>query len=124
MNGKFESEIQIVVSTFVEQVTDIAKRTTMETLARALSSSNGKHSVAMGSVSRTGQKRDPAVIKKTAETFRAHVAKHPGLRIEQINKQLGTKTKDLALPIRNLIAEGAIKTKGEKRSTTYFAARA
>ena len=49
------------------------------------------------------------------------VAKHPGLRIEQINKELGTSTKDLALPIRKLIAEGQIKTKGKKRSTTYFA---
>ena len=49
------------------------------------------------------------------------MTKHPGLRIEQINKQLGTTTKDLALPIRKLIAEGALKTKGEKRSTAYFA---
>jgi hypothetical protein len=43
------------------------------------------------------------------------------MRIEQINKQLGTTTKDLALPIRKLISEGALKTKGEKRSTQYFA---
>ena len=28
---------------------------------------------------------------------------HPGLRIEQINKELGTLTKDLALPIRKLL---------------------
>ena len=47
----------------------------------------------------------------------AFVGKHPGMRIEQINKQLGTTTKDLALPIRKLIADGSIKTKGAKRST-------
>ena len=34
---------------------------------------------------------------------------------------VGTTTKDLALPIRKLISDGALKTKGEKRSTTYFA---
>jgi hypothetical protein len=45
------------------------------------------------------------------------------MRIEQINKQLGTTTKDLALPIRKLISEGAITTKGQKRSTTYFAGK-
>jgi hypothetical protein len=56
-----------------------------------------------------------------AERFHAFVAKHPGLRIEQINKQLNTTTKDLALPIRKMIAEGALKTKGAKRSTQYFA---
>jgi len=51
------------------------------------------------------------------------VKAHPGLRIEQINKELGTTTKDLALPIRKLISEAAITAKGEKRSTTYFPGR-
>jgi len=68
-----------------------------------------------------GAKRRSEDIENIAETFHAFVAKHPGLRIEQINKQLGTTTKDLALPIRKLIADGAIKTKGKKRSTMYFA---
>ncbi len=48
------------------------------------------------------------------------VAAQPGLRIEQINKELGTSTRDLALPIRKLIADGAIRTEGAKRSTKYF----
>jgi hypothetical protein len=43
------------------------------------------------------------------------------MRIEQINKELGTSTRDLQLPIRKLIASGALKSKGEKRATTYFA---
>ena len=32
---------------------------------------------------------------------------------------MGTTTKDLALPIRKLIAEGQVVAKGKKRSTTY-----
>ena len=63
----------------------------------------------------------PSELEKMQDNFLAFVAKHPGLRIEQINKQLGTTTKDLALPIRKLIADGALKTKGKKRSTQYFA---
>ena len=55
-----------------------------------------------------------------ADSFVEFVTKNPGLRIEQINKQLGTSTKDLALPIRKLLSEGAIKAKGKKRSTAYF----
>jgi predicted transcriptional regulator len=55
-----------------------------------------------------------------SEKFAAFVKANPGLRIEQINKQLGTTTKDLALPIRKLISEGMLKAKGQKRSTTYF----
>jgi predicted HTH transcriptional regulator len=68
-----------------------------------------------------GAKRSSDELEQMAEDFHQFVAKHPGMRIEQINKQLNTTTKDLALPIRKLIADGALKTKGTKRSTTYFA---
>ena len=68
-------------------------------------------------------KRSQGEIDAAAESFRRFVEAHPGLRIEQINKQLGTKTKDLLLPIAKLTARGAVWTKGEKRSTTYFASK-
>jgi hypothetical protein len=48
------------------------------------------------------------------------VARKPGLRIEQINRELGASTKELMLPVRKLIAAGAINTKGAKRATQYF----
>jgi len=48
------------------------------------------------------------------------VKANPGMRIEQINKELGTTTKDMALPIRKLISERMVISKGNKRSTTYF----
>jgi predicted transcriptional regulator len=51
------------------------------------------------------------------------VKTNPGLRIEQINKELGTTTKDLALPIRKLVGEGYLSSKGQKRSTTYTVGR-
>jgi hypothetical protein len=62
-------------------------------------------------------------MEELSERFVAFVRQHPGLRIEQINKQLGTLTKDLALPIRKLVATGMISVRGEKRSTTYFAGK-
>ncbi|HEU0029586.1 MAG TPA: hypothetical protein VFQ53_03060 [Kofleriaceae bacterium] len=68
-----------------------------------------------------GAKRSSDELDQLSEQFVTFVKDNPGMRIEQINKQLGTTTKDLALPIRKLIAEGAIKAKGQKRSTTYFA---
>ena len=34
-------------------------------------------------------------------------------RMEQINRELGTTTQDLALPIRRLIADGVIRVKGQ-----------
>lgn len=78
---------------------------------RARAGSNG-HRAARG-------KRDAAALDALQERFVVFVAKHPGLRIEQINAQLGTTTKDLALPIRKLVANGTLKTAGRRRSTTY-----
>jgi hypothetical protein len=93
---------------------------------QALGRAGGKAS--LGGLGRTGgrgrgrgAKRSSDELDMLAEQFHTFVAKNPGMRIEQINKQLGTTTKDLALPIRKLVAEGAIKTKGAKRSTAYFA---
>ncbi|MBA3392751.1 MAG: hypothetical protein H0T89_08910 [Deltaproteobacteria bacterium] len=68
-----------------------------------------------------GAKRTAAELDQLADGFVEFVKANPGLRIEQINKQLGTSTKDLALPIRKLLADGVIKAKGKKRSTAYFA---
>jgi hypothetical protein len=116
-------EMNRVVSGFVSQITELARRAAIDTLESAL----GKRgSLAMtvrgrGSLRGRGAKRTSSELDKLGERFLDYVAKHPGLRIEEINKQLGTSTKDLALPIRKMVADGELKTKGEKRSTTYFA---
>ena len=119
----FQNEMNRVVAGFVSQITELARAAAREMIDEALGK-GGK--ISLGGSFRGGRgrgrgaKRTSDELDKLADQFQAFVTKHPGLRIEQINKQLGTTTKDLALPIRKLIAEGALKTKGEKRSTTYF----
>lgn len=121
-----ETEMNRVVQGFVAQITEIAKRAVMSSLDHAFGRSNGRRGAIsfgrVGSVGRgRGVKRSSGELDKLQDKFFSFVKDNPGLRIEQINKQLGTSTKDLALPIRKLIADGEIKAKGEKRSTTYFA---
>lgn len=119
----FQNEMNRVVADFVAQITELARAAARDMIDEAL----GKGAkVSLGSLGRgrgrgRGAKRTADELDKLADQFHAFVGKHPGLRIEQINKQLGTTTKDLALPIRKLISEGALKTKGAKRSTQYFA---
>jgi hypothetical protein len=120
----FQSEMNRVVSGFVAQITELARRAAIDTLESALGRRGGGPIAAprsAGGGRRKGAKRTGDELDKLAENFHAYVNKHPGLRIEQINKELGTSTKDLALPIRKMIADGSLKTKGSKRSTTYFA---
>lgn len=65
-------------------------------------------------------KRSQEALEEAGKMFADFVKKNPGLRIEQINQQLGTTTAELALPIRKLVADRAITTQGQKRATCYF----
>ena len=116
----FQTEMNRVVSGFVAQITELARRAAIDTLESALGKRGGATALSRGG-RRKGAKRSGDELDKLGDNFHAFVVKHPGLRIEQINKELGTTTKDLALPIRKMIADGSLKTKGSKRSTTYFA---
>jgi hypothetical protein len=122
----FQTEMNRVVTDFVAQITELARAAARDMIDQALGKGGAGvragRGRSLGSAGRgRGAKRSSDELDRMADEFHAFVAKHPGLRIEQINKQLNTTTKDLALPIRKLIADGALKTKGTKRSTTYFA---
>jgi len=120
----FQTEMDRVVQGFVAQISDLARRAALEMIEKSLGQSgarSGRGPVRIGGGRGRGAKRTASDLEQISSGFVTFVSKHPGLRIEQINKELGTTTKDLALPIRKLISDGVIKTKGKKRSTTYFA---
>lgn len=125
------TQIQSIVDSFVRQLSDAWKQSVIEAL-------NGLGRVGSGALGVTGkaakspassgprpkgEKRERSEIDALKEKFVAFVSANPGLRIEQINKALGTSTKNLALPIRQLIADKQIRAKGSKRATSYVAAK-
>lgn len=126
--ANLQNDIQRLVDDFVSQVTDLARRAAMDTLESALgrgapaqrAKTSTARTAAPSRARGRGAKRTPDELEQLQAEFMAYVAKNPGLRIEQINKELGTNTKELALPIRKLVADGSLKVKGKKRSTTYF----
>lgn len=130
-----EARINDLVSNFVNEITRLARSAAMDTLGRALAGAGGvvvkdvrvkagrggAAAAASASSKRSkGEKRPKAEIAKLQEQVLAHIRSNPGQRIELINKVLGTKTSDLALPLKKLIADGAVDTKGARRATTYF----
>jgi hypothetical protein len=129
----FQNDMNRTVQTFVAQISELARRAALDTLESAFGghAGRGNGAAARAGIARRpgrpqggrGAKRAAADLEELATRFRTFVKSNPGLRIEQINKQLGTTTKDLALPIRKLVSDGVIKTKGQKRSTTYFPGR-
>ena len=128
--SNFQQEMNQVVDGFVAQITELARRAALNTLEATFASHGARRAPTVAPprgaapVGRPrggrGAKRRPEDLEALSNQFASFVKSHPGLRIEQINKELSTTTKDMALPIRKLIAEGMISAKGSKRSTQYF----
>lgn len=132
---EIESRINELVSNFVNEVSRLARAAALDTLNRALAGTGGTvvRDIRVGKVAKVvaaaaagggkrgkGEKRPKDEIAKVQTQVLAHIRANPGQRIEQINKVLGTRTPDLALPLKKLIADGAVSTKGARRATTYF----
>lgn len=124
--ANYQSEVQKLVDGFVEALAEIWRRQAIDSLTGMGGGRGGQggraatSGISLGRGRGRGAKRTTDELDQLADAFVEFVTKNPGLRIEQINKQLGTSTKDLALPIRKLLAEGVVKAKGKKRSTAYF----
>ena len=124
----FQKQMNQVVDGFVAQVTDLARRTALGIVEATFGGDGPKvRSVvplaapAVGRPRGTrGAKRSPEDLEELQTRLATFVKGNPGLRIEQINKELGTTTKALALPIRKLLADKVITSQGQKRSTAYF----
>jgi hypothetical protein len=123
-----QSEVHRTVQGFVAQIVELVRHTAVETLQTAFAGPGPAASSADDRLGERGPgpastdpKRTPVDLRELSRRFAAFVQANPGLRITQINYSLGTRIRDLALPIRKLIASGVIRTVGQKRSTRYFA---
>ena len=67
-----------------------------------------------------GEKRTPEQLEKLGDAFVVHVTKFPGKGIEDIAKQMGVTTRELNLPVRKALEDGAVTSEGIKRATKYF----
>jgi hypothetical protein len=125
-----DTAIRAAVDAFVEQLSGLIRQAALESVQALLSDGAGPSrrasKVARGSVAavkgrRKGAKRTPAELEALVKKFHAHVVKNPGQRIEQIGQVLAIPTKELALPVKRLMSEKKLSSKGQKRATTYFA---
>lgn len=122
-----QSQMSRAVAEFTAQLTELAHRAVFETVATVYverirrQNPGDAERAATATLARVGAgKRSPDELAAVGRMFLRIVTKHPGLRIEQINKRLGMRTKDLELPVRRLLTDRMIHTKGRQRATTYF----
>ena len=125
-----DSAIREAVESFVEQLRGLIRQAALESVQAALNGAPARGRTKPGRVvafaaapkgHRKGAKRTPEELEGLVKKLHSYVAKNPGQRIEQIGKALGIVTKELALPVKKLVSEKRLSTKGQKRATTYFA---
>ena len=66
-------------------------------------------------------RRSAEDVEEVAEQIHGYVLAHPGSRLEEIGRGLGTDTAGLKRPIQGLLSTGRLRTEGQKRGTKYFA---
>jgi hypothetical protein len=86
----------------------------------AKASSGSAASAAAAAKRRAGEKRSPVLLAQVTDQVGNHIKSNPGQGVEQIAKALSTTTKELTLPIRKLLGDKKITSKGQKRATRYF----
>jgi len=119
------------VEAFAEELGALIRDSAMETVREALGGGAAPRRGGRAAVSSAGargagrrekgQKRDPNEIERLTGRLLDYVRGNGGQRIEQIAAGMGTVTKELNLPVKKLLAQKALKTKGQKRATQYFA---
>jgi hypothetical protein len=124
-----QSQVNERVSTFVSEITELARQAAYGMLASALDQEEGSARLFLtrgGTLSsrRKGAKRTTEELSTMADAFMAYITEHPGQRMEHIAKELGYTTQELTLPVKKLLSTGKLHVEGQKRATSYYAAPA
>jgi hypothetical protein len=129
-------KIQALIDSFVAELGEVAKHIALEQLKTAFgtvklaplrvravapaSASTPPRPAARPGRSRRGQRE----IEALRGRLLAVIGDNPGCRAEDINNALGTRTPQIAQPLRRLVAERLVRTEGVRRGTRYFPASA
>lgn len=127
-------EIQALIDSFVDRLGEIAKRIALEQLKQAFGtvklppvrrspsppSPAPSPSPSAASARRNQGRRGQREIEALRDKLLTVISDNPGCRAEDINSALGTKTPQIAPPLRRLVAEQRVRTEGARRGTRYF----
>ncbi len=124
-------QIRTLVEEFASKLELIIRRTALEQVASALGDAvaprrgpgrpagSGAKSAQAGRPKKGG-KRTSENLEAMSAKLLAHVKAHPGDRGEQIAAALKTDVGTMRLPMQKLMAAKKVKTKGQRRGTSYY----
>jgi hypothetical protein len=119
------------VEDFVQDMTELVRQAALESVSAALGTSpaagssrgRGPKRSSAGFAAKQGGKRTASELEQQGSALVSLIRQTPGIRADQLAKALGVMTRDLALPIKKLLAGKTISKKGQKRATAYYVAR-
>lgn len=130
-NTDVNQQIRDRIQAFVNELSELVKQATLESVQEALQGTysqptarkGGRKSSGMASPGRRpkGGKRTPEELEALVAKLLRHIQTNPGQRMEQLAASLDIPSKELTLPIKKLLQENRLRTKGQKRATAYFA---
>ncbi len=128
------NQVRSLIETFIADIAALVRQDTLRQISEALGSvgtiavkrgpgrpRKTEKPVAKKVVLKKGEKRTSDALQDTALSVLNIITSNPGQGVEQISKGLGVSSGELKLPIKKLLAEGLVKTKGQRRGTKYFA---
>jgi hypothetical protein len=133
-NSDVNREIRDRIQAFVNELSELVRQATLESVQDALQGRMGSANVAVRGVGRPaasgrgaamrvkkGGKRTPEELEALTARLLRHIQGNPGQRMEQLAVALNLPSKELTLPIKKLLQENRLRTKGQKRATAYYA---
>jgi hypothetical protein len=136
MTTPLQSTLYSLAASFTESILDVIRGASLDELLQSKNKArlNGRSSgtasatpsgsAAKRRFQKSGRlpRRSAEDIAKTAGQVVSLVKKHKeGLRAEQIRSELGLQPKEMPRILKEGLAKKVLKSKGQKRATTYFA---
>ena len=131
--ASIDQQIRDRIDQFVSELSALVREAALESVKGALTDEQVGRSrrgpgrprrltaLGLGGAGRRNSKRTPEMLERLKESVLEIITLNPGQRMEELGRMLDIPTKELTLPVKKLLAEKKIKTKGQKRATTYWA---
>jgi hypothetical protein len=126
-----QSQLHDMASSFVEAVLQAVRSVPLQELQRSASTNARNETVGAPvgapnrrsrSSRRLARRSSEDIEKQLARVVTLVKAQKAGLRAEQIRAKLGMQSKEMPRVLKEGLTNKALKSKGQRRATTYFAA--
>lgn len=118
------NEVQSLIATFTNDLTQLVQRQSRERILSALGGTvparrGPKPGRKPGRPTGKRSYRTAEDSAKIGEGLLAHVSANPGEGASEIAAAVGTDVDSMRAPMKMLIEAGSVRTEGQKRGTTY-----